>query len=277
MKKLSNLLEYLRNFNHTDKSTKKATSSNISTEDIKTFDRWFSINLLIFIVFCGCIGLLPFLFTRESENFDFTKTGQIGDTIGGTMSPFVGIAAAGLTFLAFWVQYKANEIQKGQIRKQHSQDKIESFEKNFFELLNLHKQNVAELSYQKTDRTHYKARRVIKEIVSELIECIHEIKRFRKMFPENQIYQQQYREKIQNIRNKINFRIKLDELAIIDIAYTIVFFGLTQESESVLMNKFYNRYNREFIRRLKFYCNLTPKTWHGSQFGKNSSLCQLIK
>ena len=50
-------------------------------------------------------------------NFDFggkyfSDTGEIGDTIGGITGPFIAIAAAGLTFIAFWVQYKANIQQR---------------------------------------------------------------------------------------------------------------------------------------------------------------------
>ncbi len=43
---------------------------------------------------------LPYLLTQHSI-IDFTDTGQIGDTIGGIMGPFVGILAAVLTFMAF--------------------------------------------------------------------------------------------------------------------------------------------------------------------------------
>ena len=44
------------------------------------------------------------------------------------MSPFIAIAAAILTFFAFWVQYKANEQQKIDL-------KVERFENKFYELL----------------------------------------------------------------------------------------------------------------------------------------------
>ena len=71
---------------------------------------------LAVMLFCVIVGicLLPYLLTQFSI-IDFTETGQIGDTIGGTMSPFVGILAAVLTFMAFWVQYQANEEQRTSI------------------------------------------------------------------------------------------------------------------------------------------------------------------
>lgn len=50
---------------------------------------------------------MPWALVKHSW-IDFSTTGQIGDTIGGIMGPFIAIAAAGLTFIAFWVQCKAN-------------------------------------------------------------------------------------------------------------------------------------------------------------------------
>ncbi|WP_373060417.1 hypothetical protein [Zunongwangia sp. H14] len=42
---------------------------------------------------------------------NFTETGQIGDTIGGILNPFIALAGVLLTFLAFYMQIKANQIQ----------------------------------------------------------------------------------------------------------------------------------------------------------------------
>lgn len=103
----------------------------------KTFTKDFWIYLVAFIIIIAIICLFPFLFTRDGC-LDFRDTGQIGDTIGGTMGPFVAIAAAILTFLAFWVQFKANEQQRNDIAK-------ERFESKFYELLHIHKDNLLEL------------------------------------------------------------------------------------------------------------------------------------
>ncbi len=118
-----------------------------------TWDFWWC--LLVFIAFIGAICYLPTYFT-ESERYNFNKdTGIIGDTIGGIMGPFVAIAAAILTFLAFWVQFKANEQQRKDIAR-------ERFENNLFELLHFHqditnelllKCNVHSNNYQNNIRT----------------------------------------------------------------------------------------------------------------------------
>ena len=64
------------------------------------------------IILAGCLA--PWLFTLPGTP-DFTNTGEIGDTIGGTMSPFVGIAGVIMTFVAFMMQVRGNEIQRGQL------------------------------------------------------------------------------------------------------------------------------------------------------------------
>lgn len=67
----------------------------------------------------------PWIFTSasSSEKFDFTNTGQIGDTIGGIINPFIALAGVLLTFLAFYMQIKANQIQITQFQEGLEKDK----------------------------------------------------------------------------------------------------------------------------------------------------------
>lgn len=95
---------------------------------------------IIFLVICA----LPYFLTRPGL-IDFTGTGPIGDTIGGIMGPFIAIVAAILTFLAFWVQYKANE----QLRNDIS---LERFEGRFYKMLDIHIQNVENLKSRSDGR-----------------------------------------------------------------------------------------------------------------------------
>lgn len=94
-----------------------------------TFDKGFWKSFAWFLGMALLICCLPWLFAKHSW-IDFSSTGEIGDTIGGIMGPFIAIAAAGLTFIAFWVQYKANIQQRHDIA-------IERFERNLFEMIHI--------------------------------------------------------------------------------------------------------------------------------------------
>lgn len=104
-----------------------------------TFTKDFWSYLLVFILIIGVICCFPSWLT-QSGKLDFRETGQIGDTIGGIMGPFVAIAAAILTFFAFWVQYKANEQQRKDIA-------LERFESNLFELIHVQQDIVNNLNF----------------------------------------------------------------------------------------------------------------------------------
>lgn len=79
---------------------------------------------------------------------DQSVKGQMGDTFGGTMGPVIAWIAALLTFAAFYIQYEANKEQRNQFKKQADDTVIERFENRFFELIRLHRENVAEQNIQ---------------------------------------------------------------------------------------------------------------------------------
>lgn len=107
-----------------------------ATVRIKTFDTWFWVSSLVYVALMGIICVFPYWFTGNgSERLDFRDTGPIGDTIGGIMGPFIAMIASGLTFIAFWVQYKANQVQRADIA-------IERFEQRLFEMLGLLQETV---------------------------------------------------------------------------------------------------------------------------------------
>jgi hypothetical protein len=114
------------------------------------------ITALLFIsaMFFVFLLVIVFVFTIPSfKVFDYTVTGPIGDTIGGITAPIVGVICAGLTFLAFYLQYEANKIL--------SQDSNQtSFENKFYEMLRLHKSNVEELSIELNNGTEIRGREV---------------------------------------------------------------------------------------------------------------------
>lgn len=97
------------------------------------FDKVSKSLIWVAIVLIGLSFLLPYVFTHWSV-IDFSNTGQIGDTIGGIMNPFIGIAGVAAMFAAFYMQAKANKLITDQFEKAQ-------FENQFFELLKIHKEN----------------------------------------------------------------------------------------------------------------------------------------
>lgn len=90
------------------------TKQNTQIEEVKNWDgvtKWILGVAIFFIVFSF---LAPAIFVNKAigPSVDFSKTGQVGDTIGGIMNPFIALVGILLTFLAFYMQIKANQIQK---------------------------------------------------------------------------------------------------------------------------------------------------------------------
>lgn len=69
-----------------------------------------NIQLLLIITFI--ILIIPPLLTNISifHWFDYSSSGQIGDTIGGITAPFINGLAALLVFITFKEQVKANKL-----------------------------------------------------------------------------------------------------------------------------------------------------------------------
>ncbi|MBL7800299.1 MAG: putative phage abortive infection protein [Chitinophagales bacterium] len=107
-----------------------------------------------------CIGafsilILPILLVKVVSITSFTGTGGIGDTINGISAPFIAIMASILTFLAFWIQYKANIDQKKAYVDQNTANEKQikyinrqRFEDTFFRLLDAHFRIVESMDIQ---------------------------------------------------------------------------------------------------------------------------------
>jgi hypothetical protein len=65
------------------------------------------IGFILIIVVSPAFLVLPSI----AEYFDFSETGQIGDTIGGITAPFINLLGALLVYYSFREQIKANKIQ----------------------------------------------------------------------------------------------------------------------------------------------------------------------
>ena len=174
--------------------------NNTFSNDFKRYLKWICILFLI-------IMFLPILLTKFPICFsDFSETGPIGDTIGGIMGPFVAIAAAILTFLAFWVQFKANEQQRNDIAK-------ERFESKFYELLHLHRENLQEL-----ESDGRKGRQVITLFCNYISILYSLIDGFFLRYYASDI-------NVLNIYYNVTKKYKDERYLFLDIAYNLFFYG----------------------------------------------------
>lgn len=176
-----------------------------SIKNKKTFDNKFWKFFIPYLIITLLILAFPFLFTSFGWfGINFENTGQIGDTIGGILGPFVAICASILTFFAFWVQYKANEQQKADL-------KLERFESKFYELLAIHQSNINELHVG----DKMKGRKIFIHMFYEL----------------RMIYK--------SSEKRIDL-LKLDSnnINLINFSYNIFFFGIGTNSEKNYVNSF---------------------------------------
>lgn len=138
--------------------SKKSKASNLWTERVKIL-----IWIALFFIILSFIA--PLFFTSQSKCMGFINenSGVIGDTIGGTMNPFIALAGVIVTGLAFYMQLTANQIQiknfnkefkkqkknfNKQLKIQDKQSILNQFESQFYEMLRLHKENVNELEIE---------------------------------------------------------------------------------------------------------------------------------
>lgn len=177
------------------------------------------------------ILIFPFLFTQKSFlNIDFSKTGQIGDTIGGLIGPFVAIIAASLTFLAFWIQYRANQIQIKNFNEQRRDIKLERFQNKFFELLKIHKDNVEQINS------------IFKENYFRV--CINDLKTI------YQLTVKFYLDFYHNDPLKDKYLNKDYDEDLLNIAYLSFWLGNDKESRNTIHNLMKKKLDSHFISKL---------------------------
>ena len=113
--------------------------------------------LIVYFLYATVVVIfLPFILANKwFYVVDFSQSGQVGDTIGGVMGPFIALIAAFLTFMAFWIQYRANEKQNAIAKKQleiaelqmtmaKEQERkyaIERFENTLHQMLDMYSKN----------------------------------------------------------------------------------------------------------------------------------------
>ena len=124
--------------------------------------------ILVIGVFSFCIILYGLFvadyFLNNPNKNDAGKIeylGTLGDLIGGLLNPAIAVPATLLTFLAFWVQYKAND----EVRKQfHTQQ----FETELSLKISILRQEISEQKLPDLYNSNYVGREIMYQLDKEL-------------------------------------------------------------------------------------------------------------
>jgi hypothetical protein len=197
---------------------------------------------------------LPYSITQLSWFWSFdTTTGVMGDTIGGITGPVIAFIAAILTFMAFYIQYEANIIQEEGLKNQEVQILKQQFESRFFELITLHRDNVAEITLQDES-----GKKVFVTLIRE------------------------FREILKVLRGlNTDHNTNLDKEQLINISYMAFFYGTGPNSNRVLkaaisdyhvgltnalINKLDDKNLKDDVKKRRKF-NFTPFEGHQSRLG----------
>jgi hypothetical protein len=188
-----------------------------------------------------------------SKKIDFQVTGQVGDFIGGLLGTLINGAA-------FYFLYLTLNEQRIENSKQADLSQKENFERKFYELVSLHRGNVSELKHKKNGEL-YEARTVFKILIEEFTECLHEVIRFAKMYPEmhDEEINTRYYEKLERIKKDNKLRAPVKEIALINLAYTIFYYGVSEDSETTYLHMFRRKYKNNYTNKLKYFLQLKPR------------------
>lgn len=206
--------------------------------------------LSLTLIIAGCIILYVFLNKAHTDGYvikgvtDYTVTGQFGDFVGGVIGTLFTLAGTFLIYLTFNEQKKEN--------------KRISFESSYFQMINLHRENISDAKLKVSSDEIFENREVYKQIFFDFIECYREVKKFSNSKEILDYITPKYEIKLKEIKSRINPNIDLIEMAIIDIAYSIVFYGLNTEGISVIRKNFQKKYNTKYYYKLLFYIKLKP-------------------
>ncbi|MBH8556944.1 putative phage abortive infection protein [Hymenobacter negativus] len=213
---------------------------------------------------------------------DFAVTGQFGDFIGGVVGTLFTLSGTLLIFLSFQEQVKQNEEQAQQNREQSEQNKQQAiqnrrqiFESSFFEMLRLHRDNVGELSY-----TYYEPagittalnRKVFRVIFKDFTDCYREITKFSDSINPADYLSGPHQKSLEDIIKQNNLKTNPIQLSIIDLAYQVIYFGLSNEGETVLRDRLKRKYNTEYLFRVLLFLKLKPKRENSVVFSEWKSM-----
>lgn len=215
----------------------------------------FILGSVIFLYFLGKASSDGYTFSFASIT-NYEVTGQFGDFIGGVVGTLFALTGTLLIYLTFQEQSREN--------------KRIAFESLFFEMVKLHRDNVSEMRYQKPDRdgnaTVYENRQVFRAIYQEFIDCYREVKKFSNSKDPRDYFNPKYQRHMKSSICNGKCDKDLIEMALVDIAFFMVFFGLGEEGEVIVRKHFSTRYRAEYYFKLIYFIKMKPKRSNIARF-----------
>ncbi|WP_203296796.1 putative phage abortive infection protein [Luteirhabdus pelagi] len=213
----------------------------------KTFIWTCLIVLGIFIIRISIDGLVFW-----STEIDYSKTGLIGDFIGGVIGTIISAAGFYFLYLTFYEQ-----------RSSFERERLES---KFFDLVKLQRENVSELSFDASEiaenydslfieKNLYQGKSVFKVVFNQFIMCRNELRPF---FKRKKMFLPEYEKQMMSNNFFKNSSASIKEAALIDICFSIVFYGLSSEGLLILNSIFKTKYKPNFIKDILRYVSLKP-------------------
>lgn len=161
---------------------------------------------LIFIILCVSCPIYKYYqnFNQFGISLDTTNWGTFGDFIGGTVGSIFGFISVILIYVTFENQRNTSQLEK--------------FENKYYALIQLHRDNVAELSLKSES-----GKKVILLIIREFREALDIVKRV-----------------------ALENNIVLNKPQLMELTYMSIFYGVGPNSTRVLINSL-NSYEDKFL------------------------------
>jgi hypothetical protein len=200
-----------------------------NTKLILIITAFFVIALCAVFLFAG-----PELTVLRYAGSNISDKKDVASDFNNTLAPVIALGAAFLTFAAFYVQYQANKQQRKQFKKQADDVLKDRFENKFYTLLELHKQNLHEISIGGYGGKKVENRKAFVSMYKELRYCFFIVK-------------QSYQElKLVNMLAE-----EYTDLDLLKIAYIFFYAGVGIHSNKVNESMFGNSFNLELIIKVR--------------------------
>ena len=189
-------------------------------------------------------------------NISWENTSHVADFFGGV----VGTLLSAMGFILIYLSFNSQTESQNDQKKQFLESQIEN---RFIELIKIHKETVSELHYYRG--VDLKGQKVIDFIVNQFECCFKEIA----PFFENTEPSHYYKSSTLADINKIAAPRAIDviQLAHIDIAYSIIFFGMSVGDIKALENLLKRHYNNDLVKDVLSFIKLkclgedNPENW----------------